>query len=57
MASDAESKPPRNRDQDLPKRQGDDFPGTGESEADRTDPDRDTAPKDEPSDRWPITSD
>jgi hypothetical protein len=47
MATDGEPKPPPNRDQDLPKRQGEDFPGTEKPETGRTDRDRDTPPTDE----------
>ena len=49
-----EPKPPRNRDQELPKRQGDNLPGTTEPGADRTDRnERKPLPEEETYEREP----
>lgn len=55
MASTPEPKPPRNQDKRVPKREGEQFPGTATPETGRTDRDRDTPlPEEETYEREPT---
>lgn len=53
---DAEPELPRNRDRDLPKREGDGFRETEEQGGDHTEGEHAQSP-DEPRDSWPIMAD
>jgi hypothetical protein len=55
MASAREPKPPRNPDQDVPRREGETFPSPATPETERTDRDRDAPlPEEETYEREPT---